>query len=302
LGGIIIEQTADNMTQRVALLGLGTMGMGMAGRLLGAGFPLAVFNRTAKKAEMLAAKGARVAASPREAASGADVIVSMVADDDASRSMWLGERGALAGAARGTVLVEASTLSTTWVAELSQAAAQKGCELLDTPVTGSKPQAASGELLFLAGGSAEALERARPVLSVMSRGIVHVGPSGSGALLKLINNFLCGIQAAALGEARALIAKGGLNQDKAFEVLTNGAPGSPLMKTLLSRLSTGVDAANFRLVLMTKDMAYSLKEAERRGLSVPMVSTAHALFTQAVKSGLGEKDFAAIAGPLETQR
>src|ERR1051326_1855381 len=106
--------------QRVALLGLGTMGMGMAGRLLGAGFPLSVFNRTAQKAKELASKGARVAETPREAAAGADVIVSMVADDDASRSMWLGERGALAGASRDTVFVEASTISTAWVAELAQ--------------------------------------------------------------------------------------------------------------------------------------------------------------------------------------
>src|SRR6266581_4422115 len=179
----------------VALLGLGTMGLGMAGRLLGAGFRLAVFNRTAQKAELLATRGARLAASPREAATGADVIVSMVADDEASRAMWLGEHGALAGASRGSVLVESSTLTTTWIAELAQAAARQGRDLLDAPVTGSKAQAASGELLFLVGGSAEALEKARPMLSVMSRGIVLVGPSGSGALLKLINNFLCGIQA-----------------------------------------------------------------------------------------------------------
>jgi 3-hydroxyisobutyrate dehydrogenase len=270
--------------------------------LLSDGFPLSVFNRTAQKAKELGSKGARVVETPREAAAGADVIVSMVADDDASRSMWLGEGGALAGAKRGVVLVEASTLSTAWVAELAQAAARQGCDLLDTPVTGSKPQAAAGELLFLVGGSAEVLEKARPVLSVMSRGIVHVGPNGSGALLKLVNNFLCGIQAAALREALVLIEKGGLNQDKAFEVLTNGAPGSPLMKTLLSRLSTGVDPANFRLVLMTKDLAYGLKEAERRGIPVPMISAAHSLFTQAVKSGLGEKDFAAVAGPLQTER
>ena len=276
------------------------MGFGMASRLLGAGFPLAVFNRTAQKAQVLAAKGARAAATPREAATGADVIVSMVADDEASRSMWLGERGALAAASRGAVLVEASTLTPAWVAELAEAAGRQGCDLLDAPVTGSKPQAASGELLFLVGGPAAALEKARPVLSVMSRGIVPVGPSGSGALLKLINNFLCGIQAAALGEALAMIDKGGLNRDKALEMLTNGAAGSPLMKTLVSRLSTDVHNANFRLALMTKDLAYSLKEAEKCGVSLPMVSAAHALFQQAVKAGLGDLDFAAIAQSTAT--
>src|SRR5205085_8662966 len=134
----------ESTSQRqVALLGLGTMGLGMAGRLLGAGFRLAVFNRTAQKAESLATKGARVAATPRDAASGANVVVSMVADDEASRGMWLGKNGALAGASRGAVLVESSTLTTAWVAELAQAAARQGCDLLDAPVTGSEPQAAS---------------------------------------------------------------------------------------------------------------------------------------------------------------
>jgi 3-hydroxyisobutyrate dehydrogenase len=271
------------------------MGTGMAGRLLSAGFPLAVYNRTARKAEALASKGARVAASPKDAAAAADVIVSMVADDVASRGMWLGDNGALAGAKSGAVLVESSTLSTAWVSELAGAARKRGCELLDTPVTGSKMQAAAGELIFLVGGSAEALEKARPVLSAMSKAVMHVGPSGSGALLKLVNNFLCGIQAAALGEALSLIEKGGLNRDKATEVLTTGAPGSPLMKTLLSRLATGVDTPNFRLALMTKDLAYSLKEAETRGVSLPIASAAHRVFESAVRAGSGDLDFAGIA-------
>ncbi len=279
----------------VAILGLGTMGIGMAGRVLSAGFPLCVFNRTAHKATTLGSKGARVASTPREAATAANVILSMVADDAASRRMWLGQDGALAGASAGTILVESSTLSTAWIAELARAAGERGCELLDAPVTGSKPQATDGELTFLAGGSALALEKARPVLSVMSKAIVHVGPGGSGALLKLINNFLCGIQAAALGEALALMEKSGLNREKATEVLTTGAPGSPLMKTLLSRLAHGVETPNFRLALMAKDLAYSLKEAEQRGLSLPIASAAHLLFQHAVQGGLGDLDFAAIA-------
>jgi len=129
----------------------------------------------------------------------------MVADDNASRSMWLGELGALVGAARGTLLIESSTLAVGWVKELAAAAEARGCELLDAPVTGSKIHAPSGELSFLVGGSAAALEKARPVLAVMSRAIHHLGPTGSGALLKLINNFLCGVQAASLAEALAVI-------------------------------------------------------------------------------------------------
>jgi len=279
---------------RVALLGLGTMGTGMARRLLGAGFPLAVYNRTPDKAASLAGDGARLAATPREAAAQADVIVSMVADDAASRDVWLRDHGALAAAARGATLIECSTLTPEWISELAQAAARQGCELLDAPVTGTKPHAAAGELCFLVGGSAEALEKARPVLTVMSRAIVHVGPSGRGALLKLINNFLCGVQAAALGEALALIEKGGLDRAKALDVLTNGAPGSPLLKTLLARINAADYTPNFRLSLMAKDLVYSLKAGERHGLSLAMVAAALKAFKQAETAGHGEKDFAAI--------
>jgi len=270
------------------------MGIGMAQRLLGAGFPLAVFNRTQEKAAPLAGQGARVASTPLEAARGADIIISMVADDAASHAVWQGGHGALAGVARGALLIESSTLTPKWIGELASAAAQHGCELLDAPVTGTKIHASSGELCFLVGGSAAGLEKALPVLKVMSRAVVHTGPSGSGALLKLINNFLCGVQAAALGEALALIEKGGLDRDKALGVLTNGAPGSPLMKTLLTRIDAGDYAPNFRLSLMAKDLAYSLKEGARRGLSLAMVAAALKAFTQAEAAGHGERDFAAI--------
>ena len=142
----------------------------MARRLLANGFPLAVFNRNAEKSKPFAAEGARVAASPRDAATQAEVVISMVADDDASRSLWLGENGALASAANGTVCIECSTVTVGWALELSVATGARDCQFLDAPVTGSKTQAASGELNFLVGGDAATLERARPVLSAMSKG------------------------------------------------------------------------------------------------------------------------------------
>ena len=242
---------------RVALIGLGLMGSGMARRLLGAGFPLTVYNRNRERAAPLAAEGAHVAASPREAAARADVVLSMVADDAASRAVWLGEHGALAGAARGAVLVESQHAHGRLDRELAREAAARGCELLDAPVTGSKPHAASGELVFLVGGSAAALETARPALTAMSRAIVHVGATGSGALLKLINNFMCGVQAASLAEALALIERSGLDRAKALEVLTTGAPGSPLVKTLSARMTARDYTPNFLLRLMAKDLTYA---------------------------------------------
>ena len=275
------------------------MGSGMAGRLLSANFPLAVYNRNREKTAPFASAGAFVAGSPREAAARADIIISMVADDVASRAVWLGEDGALAGASPGTVLAESSTLTVAWVTELAAAAAQRGCELLDAPVTGTKSHAAAGELVFLVGGTAEALAKARPVLSVLGRDIIHLGPTGSGALLKLINNFLCGVQAASLAEAISLISKSGLDREKALSVLTSGAPGSPLVKAISARAAAGDFTVNFVLRLMAKDLSYAAREAERRGTTLQTAAAALEIFKQAIANGHGDKDFSAVIESLQ---
>lgn len=279
---------------RVALLGLGLMGGGMAERLLGEKLPVAVYNRSPQKAERFAAVGAKVSATPREAATGADVVIAMLADDDASKNVWLGPDGALAGAARGTVLVESSTISPGWVRELSVAAAERGCELLDAPVTGSKPQAATGQLFFLVGGPDAVLERVRPVLAVLSRDIVHLGPVGSGALVKLINNFVCGVQAVALAEALAMIERTTLDSARALSVLIDGAPGSPLVKLLSRRMKARDFSPNFPLKLMAKDLKYAIDAAASH--SVPLATARAALHTmrQAIEVGLGDEDFSAV--------
>jgi len=284
------------MTQpRVAILGLGTMGAGMAANVLRAGFPLTVYNRRPEKAAALAEAGARVAASPREAAHGAALIFSMVADDSASRAMWLGDQGALSGADRGALLIESSTLTVGWVRELAQAAEAAGMEFIDAPVTGSRDQAQSGQLLFLVGGSASALERARPALSVMGRAIVHAGPTGSGALLKLINNFMSGAQAAILAETLAFVERSGLDRSTVLDVLLNGAPGSPLVKTLTPRMTErAYTPPNFGLRLMKKDLTYAREEAAKLGVTLDTATCVLALFERAIAAGHGDKDFSAI--------
>lgn len=283
---------------RVAMLGLGIMASGMAGRLLSSGVPLTVYNRTRQKATAFGERGASVAGTPREAAAEAEIVISMVADDVASRAVWFGKDGALAGAKRGAVLIESSTLSVKYVGELAAAAAEKGCEFLDAPVTGTKPHAESGQLLFLVGGSSHTLAAVRPVLQVMSREIVHVGPTGSGALLKLINNFLCGVQAASLAEANALIDAGGLDREKALSVLTNGAPGSPLIKAISARANSAPTNPNFLLRLMAKDLSYAIAEAKSHGLPLETAAAALEIFHSAADQGLGEKDFSAVVGSM----
>jgi len=288
----------DHSRPPVAVLGLGTMGAGMARRLLAAGFPLAVYNRTRARAEPLAAEGARVADRPREAAEGAAIVVSMVADDTAARDVWLGDVGALGAATPDTILVESSTVTPEWVQELASAAAERGAALLDAPVTGSKAQAEGGELRFLVGGDAAVLERARPALEAMGRTVVHVGPTGSGALLKLVNNFLCGVQAASLAEALALVERAGLDRDTALGVLTDGAPGSPLVRAFAARMAARSYAPSFHLALMAKDLTYAGREGARLGVPLTTAAPALAAFERATAAGLGTHDVSAVVEPL----
>ena len=282
----------------IAFLGLGLMGSGMARQLLTKGFPLSVFNRNPEKAIAIGKEGAHFAHSPREAAAHAQVIISMVADDNASRSLWLGENGALSAAAPGTICIECGTVTVDWVKELAAAAILRGCEFLDAPVTGSKTQAASGELNFLVGGPESTLGKVRSVLEAMGKSIVPLGPVGSGAMLKLVNNFVCGVQVAALAEAVAMIEHSGLDRMKALEVLTNGAPGSPLFKALSARMTAPDYAPHFLLRLMAKDLGYAIHEGGK--LSVDMLTAAAALksFERGIAAGHGEQDIAAVVEPL----
>jgi 3-hydroxyisobutyrate dehydrogenase len=281
----------SNAKPKIAVLGLGLMGSGMAARLLGKGYAVTVFNRSPGKTEPLRQQGATVASTPRQAAAGANAIISMLADDPAARAVWLGPDGAASGADRGALWIESSTISVDWIRELSKAAGEHGCELLDAPVTGSKAAAAAGELVYLVGGSSAALESARPILGAMSREIIYLGPSGSGALMKLINNFVCGVQAVALAEAVALIERSGLDRPKAVGVLANGAPGSPLVKMISARMMAGDYTPNFMLHLIAKDLRYALQQA---GGGMDVAAAALRTFEKAAQAGYGDKDFSSV--------
>ncbi len=207
------------MKQTVAILGLGIMGMGMAKNLLKAGFTVHAYNRTRSKAEPLAADGAHIHETPADAARAADIIIAMLSDDNASRAAWTGPQGALASAKPGTILIDSSTITPGWVEELAKLAKVRDLEFLDAPVTGSRPQAEAKQLNFLVGGDAKVLGRARAVLEAMGQSVIHFGPIGSGARLKLINNFLCGVQIASLAEAMVWIERSGLNREQSLEFL-----------------------------------------------------------------------------------
>ena len=185
----------------VAFLGLGAMGSRMAQRLLGQGHTLKVWNRSPGPAEALAERGAVRAATPREAAAGADVVISIVSDDRAARSVWLdAEAGACAGLGPGALAVESSSVTPAWILELGAAVRAAGADLVDAQVTGSRPQAEAGQLIYMIGGEEAGFERAREILKPLGSAFYHIGPLGKGSIFKLAVNALFAAQLASVAE------------------------------------------------------------------------------------------------------
>jgi 3-hydroxyisobutyrate dehydrogenase len=282
------------MKPSIALLGLGTMGRGMAANLLKAGFPLTVWNRTKAKAEFLTHTAATVADSPAQAVMNSTVVIAMLADDAASRAAWLGQDGALAAMPLSSIAVECSTLSPDWIRELHEAVTHRGLRMAEAPVTGSRTQAEAGQLNFLVGADDETLAAIMPVLQCMSKEIMHVGSLGSGAQLKLINNFLCAVQVTSFAEALVWIERTGIRLDSALDFLKRGAPGSGILAAMSDRMTRRTYDVNFLLRLMEKDLRYARAAAAQLGIDVSTSSPAQELFRQAEDQGLGDKDMSAV--------
>lgn len=283
---------------KVAVLGLGIMGSGMARQLLAAGFEVSVWNRSADKAAPLGEAGARVAATPAEAATGAAVVVAMLADDAVSRAVWTGEGGALTAMEPGAIVIESSTLTGGWVQELAGLATARGVGFLEAPVTGSRDQAAQGALRFLVGGDVDVLAAARSAFDAMGSAVVHLGPVGSAATVKLANNFLCGVQAASLAEAVALFERQGLDVEQAVAILTEGAPGSPMVKAVSRRMLDRAFDPHFLVPLMAKDLGYAGQALADAGIPSAIATAARQRFLDADAAGHGRQDIASIVEPL----
>jgi 3-hydroxyisobutyrate dehydrogenase len=274
----------------------------MAANLLNTGFPLTIYNRTREKAEPLGAQGAILANTPAEAAKGADVVISMLADDTASRAAWLGEHGALAAMSSGSIAIECGTVSTGWIAELEQKAEAGGIGLVEAPVTGSRVQAEAGQLTFLCGTHEATLEKVRPVLEAMSKALVHLGPVGSGGQLKLINNFLCAVQVASFAEALTWIEHSNLNRAQALEMLKTGAPGSGIFHAMSDRMTARTYDVNFLLRLMNKDIRYAQQAATEHGVTLTTAAVTQKLFDRAEQQGYGDKDMSAVVEVIRAEK
>ena len=280
----------------IAVLGLGIMGSGIAANLVRAGHSVRVFNRTPAKAQSLIEQGAVWASTPAGAAAQAELVFSVVGDDAASRAVWTGPTGALAGMARGALAVECSTLSLPWANELRALARAQDVELVDAPLAGSKVAAQAGALTTIVGATPETFARLNPILAAFASSIVHMGGPGTGSAMKLINNMVGGTLIALVGEALALAEQLDLNVELAGQVLMTGPAASGLVKMkMASILAHSFQEQHFALRWMAKDMRYALLAAEAARLSLPVAATAHQVYEGATEAGQGDLDFAAIA-------
>jgi 3-hydroxyisobutyrate dehydrogenase-like beta-hydroxyacid dehydrogenase len=287
--------------ERVAFLGLGIMGWPMAANLARAGFDLGVWTRTAEKASRFAAEHAATAAStPAEAAAGAAVAITMVVDAPEVEEVLLGEGGAAETLEAGTLSIDMSTIAPTAARTIAGGLRQRGIDFLDAPVTGSRPRAEDGTLTIMVGGERTAFERALPLLEAMGRLIVRIGPTGHGAMAKVIANTLTAINAAALGEALVMVRRAGLDPDRFLEVARAGSSGSTVLELKAEPMLRGDFEPLFKLEHMLKDLRHCLAEARALGIDLRLAEVAERLYAAAAADGHAEHDFAAVvtaAGP-----
>jgi len=260
---------------KVAFIGLGRMGHGMAGRYLDAGFTVAVFNRSKAKAADLIARGARWASSPADAADGADAVVTMVADDEASRSVWLGKDGAVTTMKPGALAIECSTVSHQHALDMARELRGRGLVYIDCPVTGLPEAAASGKLTLLVGADAADLDRATPYLAPIGNNVRHFGAVGTGTVYKLINNLMGAVQIASLAEGIAMAEQAGLDMNLVAEAMATGAVASPqVIRHSRRMVARDFSGASFTSALRHKDAAYAVKLAETLLADAPLLGHA----------------------------
>ena len=286
---------------RVAFLGLGIMGSRMAANLAGAGHELIVWNRTARVASEFAARheGVTAAGTPAEAARDCRIVVTMVVDGPQVESVLLGEEGAALGARPGTLCVDCSTIGPTATRAIAARLAERQLEMVDAPVTGSAPRAEDGTLTIMAGGSDEAYARALPVLEAMGSLIVHAGPLGHGQMIKLINNAVAATNAAVVGEALLVGARGGVDLDALTQVMKAGSGSSAMLELKAPAMRDHNFQALFKLEHMLKDVRLCLEEGQAAGAPFQFAALTREILSAAMGRGRGQDDFAAMIEVLE---
>lgn len=281
--------------RKIAYIGLGMMGNGMACRLVDSGYEVAVYNRTRSKAEEIGKLGARIADSPADAAKDADVLCMSLANQDVVSTILYGEDGALETLGQGAFVLDMSTVPPDFARELATRTRDAGFRPLDACVLGNPMHARSGELRVMAGGEEEDFRAVEGLLEAMGKEVTYLGPNGMGATMKLVLNMLMGSQMPALAEAVVFGERAGLERAKILEMISKSGYSSPMMSFRCAIMGQrNFEFAAFKLSLMAKDMTLVLGEAEKLGVSMPVAESAHDMLTAAQEQGLGDLDVAAI--------
>lgn len=282
------------MKTSVGLIGLGLMGRPIGANLLKKGFALTVWNRTASRAQDLASQGAKVAATPKEAAAASDVLIMIVSDPPAVEQVLWGKEGVFSGLRRGSVLVDSSTVSPELARRSAAASTERGIEYLDAPVTGGTWGAEKGELVMMVGGAAETLKRVEPVFAAIAKRWFHLGPAGAGQTVKLAMNLLLALEVEAFAEALALTQAGGVPGERLVEVMQASMGRAPVLDVKAPLLLERKYPPSFPLRLMHKDVALALDLAKQLGVSLPAGSAAREVYAKILNSAREDVDYAAI--------
>jgi 3-hydroxyisobutyrate dehydrogenase len=281
--------------QRIAFIGLGVMGNGMACRLVEAGYDVTVYNRTRAKAEEVAGLGARVADSPADAAREADVVMLSLANQEIVARMLFDADGVFETLREGGYILDMSTVPPDFPREVAARALEAGHHALDACVLGNPMHARQGEMRVMAGGEEQDFRAVEPLLEVLGKEVTYLGGSGMGATMKLVLNMLMGVQMPALAEAVVFGERAGLEREKVLEMIAKSGYSSPVMGFRCAIMGQrNFELAAFKLGLMRKDMTLVLGEAQKAGVPMPVTESAHAMLTAAQQQGLGDLDVAAM--------
>ncbi len=275
------------MSERIGFIGLGIMGGGMARNLLRAGFPLQVWNRTARRMEPLIAEGATAANNPAALAAASDIIITCVSDTPDVEAVILGEEGVIEGAREGALIIDMSTISPQVTQAIAAMLKATGIHMLDAPVSGGSEGAARGTLSIMVGGEADQVERAMPIFQAMGKTITHIGDHGAGQTVKLVNQILVVGNALAMCEALLFAQAGGVDLSKTLDAVTPGAAGSWMLSNRGPQIVARDWRPGFTIDLQQKDVRLVLAAADQLGVPLPATSLIFNLYRTLQARGLG---------------
>lgn len=280
------------------------MGGPMAGHLVKAGHRVTAYNRTEAKAKSwlkhVGSDAAAIADTPKEAAAGAEIVITCVGDDEDLASVVLGDGGALKGMAEGSLFIDHTTVSADMARQLDGEMAKRGIDAVDAPVSGGQAGAENGVLAIMCGGSEKAMERVRPVMEAYGKRIVRVGPAGAGQTAKMANQMCIAGVLGGLSEAIRLVQAAGLDSDRTFEAISGGAAQSWQMENRWDTIVGDEFDFGFAIDWMRKDLGYALSEARRLGLSAPVTALVDQLYADLQAEGGGRLDTSALIKRLPT--